>query len=194
MPDLITVSHLTKHFGEKNVLSDLSFSIKKGSVTAIMAASGAGKTTLLRILLGLETPDSGSLTLNETPRISAVFQEDRLCENLSPLSNIRLVTGNTVPKSEILAALSSLGLSDSVGQPVRELSGGQKRRIALLRALLAPWDLLLLDEPFKGLDPESKKTAMDYVLKSANQKERTVLLVTHDPFEADYMADTVIRL
>ena len=95
-------------------------------------------------------------------RVAVVFQEDRLCENLSPLSNIRLVTGSSLSTSVLTAELSKLGLTDCISHPVRKLSGGERRRVALLRALLAPWNLLLLDEPFKGLDPDTKKAAMDF--------------------------------
>ena len=160
-----------------------------------MAPSGVGKTTLLRILLGLEASDSGLVEGRDGLRLSAVFQEDRLCANLSPVSNIRLVTGSSLSRQEILSALAQAGLSDCAGQPARELSGGQRRRVALLRALLAPWDLLLLDEPFKGLDTETRKQIMDYVLLHFHKKPgRTVLLVTHDESEAAYMAENVFTL
>lgn len=191
MSDLLTVKHLNKSFDNKKILTDLSFSLKKGQITALMAPSGAGKTTLLRILMGLESSDSGQIRSKEPLQLSTVFQEDRLCDNLNPLSNIRLVTGNSVSKSDILDALSALGITESALRPVRELSGGERRRVALIRALLAPWNLLLLDEPFKGLDQESKTAAMEYVHTFCGNS-RAVLLVTHDHFEAEYMADEIL--
>lgn len=193
MAELLRTIQLNKSFSEKVVLNDISFALEKGSITALMAASGTGKTTLLRILMGLESPDSGLIQNSEPLQLSAVFQEDRLCENLSPLSNIRLVTGSSLSTSVLTAELSKLGLTDCISHPVRKLSGGERRRVALLRALLAPWNLLLLDEPFKGLDPDTKKAAMDYVL-SFSRTEKAILLVTHDLYEAEYMADHILRI
>ena len=195
MAEFIRIEHLNKSYHDRPVLQDLSLSIPIGQITAVMAPSGVGKTTLLRILMGLETADSGKIEGLDGLRLSAVFQEDRLCANLSPVSNIRLVTGSSLSRQEILSALEQTGLSDCAGQPARELSGGQCRRVALLRALLAPWDLLLLDEPFKGLDTETRKQIMDYVLLHFHKKPgRTVLLVTHDESEASYMAGNVFTL
>ena len=195
MSEFIRIEHLNKSYHDRPVLQDLSLSIPTGQITAVMAPSGVGKTTLLRILMGLEASDSGQVEGLDGLRLSAVFQEDRLCANLSPVSNIRLVTGSSLSRQEILSALTQAGLSDCAGQPARELSGGQRRRVALLRALLAPWDLLLLDEPFKGLDTETRKQIMDYVLLHFHKKPgRTVLLVTHDESEAAYMAENVFTL
>lgn len=195
MFEFIFIEHLCKSYRDKQVLKDLSFSIPIGQITAVMAPSGVGKTTLLRILMGLEEPDSGSIRGLSGLRLSAVFQEDRLCANLSPVSNIRLVTGPAVSREEILLALKQTGLADCAGQPVRELSGGQRRRVALLRALLASWDFLLLDEPFKGLDVQTRQEIMDYVRSSFQRiPGRTALLVTHDEAEASCLAQTVFRL
>lgn len=177
----IVLDGLCKAYGENQVLLGFSGTIVAGKTTAIMAPSGRGKTTLLRILMGLEQPDSGSITGLQGLRRSAVFQEDRMCENLSPVSNIRLVCPHT-KHANILTALEQVGLSSCAAQPVRELSGGMRRRVALLRALLAEYDVLFLDEPFKGLDAETKEVVMAYTRRLTNSK--TVLLVTHDPEEA----------
>lgn len=195
MADFIKIDQLNKSYHGRAVLKDLSFCIPIGRITAVMAPSGAGKTTLLRILMGLEQPDSGRIESPGGLRLSVVFQEDRLCPNLSPVSNIRLVTGSSLTRREILEALAQAGLSGCACQPVREMSGGQRRRTALLRALLAPWDLLLLDEPFKGLDTETRKQLMDYVLLHFHKAPgRTILLVTHEESEAAYLADSVLTL
>lgn len=192
---LLRIEHLNKSYHGREVLKDLCLSIPLGRITAVMAPSGAGKTTLLRILMGLETADSGRIEGLSGLRLSAVFQEDRLCANLSPVSNIRLVTGPSCSRDRILAALEQAGLSDCAGQPVRELSGGQRRRVAVLRALLAPWDLLLMDEPFKGLDVKSRKQIMDYVLLQFHSlPDRTLLLVTHDKSEAAYLSQNILSL
>ena len=189
----ITADRISKSYSGKEVLKNLSFSIPSGQITAIMAPSGAGKSTLLRLLMGLETADCGAIHGLDGLRLSAVFQEDRLCENLSALSNIRLVTGKQLSRHAILDALNELGLSDDAFRPVRKLSGGQRRRTSLLRALLAPWDLLLLDEPFQGLDPGVRLIAMDYIRSCFNRHpDAAILLITHDKTEADYLADQII--
>ena len=140
---------LCKAFGGKTVLQDFSCELEEGRVTALMAPSGAGKTTLLRILLGLETADSGEITGLSGKRLAAVFQEDRLLDFMTPVDNIRL----PVPKLEravILREMAAMGLTGCENQPVRELSGGMRRRVAILRALLCGADVIALDEPFKG--------------------------------------------
>lgn len=158
-----------------------------------MGPSGSGKTTLLRILMGLENPDRGQIDGLEELRKSAVFQEDRLCENLSAASNIRLVCGGYESAEKIQGALHEVGLSsENARQTVREMSGGQRRRIALLRALFAEYDILFLDEPFKGLDEETKVKTIDYVKKETNGK--TVIMVTHDLTECNRFGGNIISL
>ena len=148
----IAVKHLCKSFGGRTVLRDLTFTAGPG-ITAVMAPSGTGKTTLLRILLGLERPDSGTVEGLAGKRLTAVFQEDRLLEHLSAEGNLRFVLGRVYDPAAARALLDRLGLPDTGAQPVREFSGGMKRRLALARALLAPFDALALDEPFTGIDP-----------------------------------------
>ena len=180
----IVIRGLSKAFDGKQVLRDFSAVLPEGQVTGLMAPSGAGKTTLLRILMGLETPDRGTITGLQGLRLSAVFQEDRLCENLNLVSNLRLVTP-TLSQSAAEKALTAVGLTDCLHQPVRELSGGMRRRVAILRALLAEYDLLFLDEPFKGLDRETKEVVMADTRRRCDG--RTVLFVTHDPTELEAM-------
>ena len=180
----IVLDKLCKTYGTHTVLNDFSARIPEGRVTAVMAPSGTGKTTLLRILMGLETPDSGTISGLSGLKMSAVFQEDRLCENLSPVSNIRLVAP-FLKKSEIIAAMESVGLSGCFYQPVRELSGGMKRRTAILRALLAEYDILFLDEPFKGLDAETRRLVIEDTRERS--KGKTVILITHEQEDAAAM-------
>ena len=180
----IMIQGLYKAFVGKEVLRDFSAVLPAGRVTGLMAPSGTGKTTLLRILMGLERPDRGTITGLQGLRLSAVFQEDRLCENLNPVSNLRLVTP-ALSREAAEAALAAVGLTDCLNQPVRELSGGMRRRVAILRALLAEYDLLFLDEPFKGLDRETKEVVMADTRRRCDG--RTVLFVTHDPTELEAM-------
>lgn len=180
----IVLEKVCKFFDGKPVLRNLSAAFAYGELSCVMGSSGVGKTTLLRILLGLETMDSGQIFGIQGLRKSVVFQEDRLCENLSPIANIRLVT----PSLSIRAAgeaMDAIGLNGCAQQPVQTLSGGMRRRVALARALLAEWDILLLDEPFKGLDDATKDTVMAYT--ASRCRGRTVLLVTHSQTEAEAM-------
>lgn len=193
MNDII-IKDLCKSFGEKKVLENFSVTFPAGSVSCIMAPSGAGKTTLISIIQGFVKPDSGSISGNEVP-MSAVFQEDRLCEDFNPVSNVRFSCGskkNKKSKEEIVSCLASLGLGDSLGKPVREFSGGMKRRVAIARALMAEYELLFLDEPFKGLDEELKVSVAEYIRASSAGK--TVIAVSHDESEAALLGATIIKM
>ena len=189
---MIKVLNINKTFGENVVLKNFTHEFAEGKVTAVLGRSGCGKSTLLNILMGLISCDEGQVIRPEECRISAVFQENRLCENLTPSANIRLVTGKRFSKADIAAELSRIGLDGCENKPVRELSGGMKRRTALLRALLAEYDVLFLDEPFKGLDADTKRIVMSYCKEKIAGK--TVIFVTHDMDECEYLADDVLRL
>ncbi len=187
----IVVTGLTKSFGEKHVLADFSARFPAGKITCVMGPSGCGKTTLLHILLGLEPADGG--TIEGLPiRITAVFQEERLCEDFSAVTNVRIVTGKTLSTEEIETCLRDLGLEGSLRAPVREFSGGMKRRVAIARAILAAGELLILDEPFKGLDETTRETVVREVLRRVAGK--TVIMVTHDPQEAAMMGADIIEM
>lgn len=180
----IRLNHITKSFGSKVVLQNFSAVIPSGRTSCLMAPSGAGKTTLLRILMGLEQPDAGEITGLNGLKISAVFQEDRLCEDLSPVANIRLVSPRRTFQ-EVCEAMRAVDLKGCENQPCRELSGGMRRRVALLRALMADYDLLFLDEPFQGLDAQTKSL----VIRDTRERcsGQTVLMVTHNADECTAM-------
>ena len=187
----IEVRDLTKRFGEKRVLEGFSAIFPAGATTCVMGPSGCGKTTLLHILLGLEHADSGSID-GLPPRISAVFQEERLCEDFTAVTNVRLVTGRAVTDTEIERCLAAFRTCGEYARPVRELSGGMKRRVAIARAVLAEGDLLVLDEPFKGLDEGTRRLVADEVKRRT--AGRTVVMVTHDPAEAVMMDAGVMEM
>ena len=187
----LQVHNLCKSYGGETVLRDVSFTAGPG-VTCLMAPSGAGKTTLLRILLGLETADSGTMRIPADCRWAAVFQEDRLLERLDAMGNLRFVLGKGFREAAAAALLAELGLGDVGGKPVRDFSGGMKRRLALARALLAPSDALALDEPFTGLDGENRERAIACIRRAA--REKPVLLVTHEEADATGLAARIIRL
>ena len=173
----LEISHLTKRFGEKTLFEDLNLTLTAPAV--LWAPSGWGKTTLLRILMGLEPSTCGAV--QGVGKVSAVFQEDRLCPQLTAVENVALVLpgSETQYKAQIEADFQQLGLDNAaLALPARKLSGGQKRRTALLRALWAESDTLLLDEPFTGMDPETMKKAA--ALLKARCQDRNVLLATHD--------------
>ena len=179
MINKLEICGLTKRFGEKTLFEDLDLTLAEPAV--LWAPSGWGKTTLLRILMGLEVPDSG--TVQGVGRVGAVFQEDRLCPQLTALENVLLTAGRKKER-EARDLLARLGLGESLAVPAAELSGGMRRRCALARALCAEFDLLVLDEPFKGLDEANRRAAMDAV--RAVSDDKTVLLVTHDAAEAEF--------
>ena len=158
------IEHLCKSFDGKAVLEDVSLTLEPGAAVCLMAPSGRGKTTLLRCIAGLEKPDGGQI-IGRPERIGYVFQEDRLCDGFSAVDNIRLVTGRAVSEGDIRRHLAELGLAGSLDQPVRELSGGMRRRVAIGRAVCFGAGLLLLDEPFKGLDDAARRQTADYILR-----------------------------
>ena len=190
MNDII-ISNLSKRFGDKIVFDNFSHVFLQGSRVCIMGASGRGKTTLFNLLLGLLKPDSGEI-IGIPNNVSAVFQEDRLCEDFSAIDNVKAVTGKTVSEEEIKNLLSELGLSDSVNQPVSSLSGGMRRRVALARALLAKSELLILDEPFKGLDDETREKTVSVLLQRIEGK--TILVATHDERDALLLNAAIFNL
>jgi NitT/TauT family transport system ATP-binding protein len=181
---MITLENINKSYNGRKILDNFSAKISLGEVTCIIAPSGMGKTTLLRIMMGLETPDSGKITGREGLKISAVFQEDRLCDNLNPIANIKLVN-EKLTKPQIIEALSAFGLEGCEYQKASELSGGMKRRVAILRALLAEYDIMFMDEPFKGLDTATKSTVISEILERT--KGKTIIFVTHDQTEIEEM-------
>ena len=173
---MISLIGIDKSYGEKRVLQGAELALRRGEVTALTGKSGSGKTTLSRILLGLEKPDGGRIEGADGLKRAAVFQEDRLCEHLSALENLRLVG---VSKEDALWHLAALGLSADRDERALKLSGGMRRRLALARAMAVGADLIVLDEPMTGLDDTNRRLAADYVLKRRGRA--AVLLISHDP-------------
>jgi NitT/TauT family transport system ATP-binding protein len=190
---MITFASVTKAFGPLVVLRDLSLTLAPGTVTAVLGANGSGKTTLGRLLLGLDSPTSGTITGLSGLRGAAVFQDNRLAPHLTAVGNVRLVLPRTATRTFVEDELRAVGLvGESLRKPVRSLSGGQRRRVALVRGVLAPSDVLVLDEPFTGLDTDAKAASLAWVRSRLDG--RTTLLITHDPAEAEFFAATLVRL
>ncbi len=192
MKDLI-LRDISKSYGDRRVLAQFSAICKAGEPTCILGPSGCGKTTLLRLILGLEQPDAGEI-LGTPQAASAVFQENRLFESFTALSNVAAVLSGSRRARHAAAedCLAELGLGDSLHLPVSALSGGMKRRVAIARALVAHAGLLALDEPFTGLDADTKATVLHCVRRRS--QGLITLLVTHDPGEAQALGARILHL
>ena len=180
METLILFDSVSKAFEGAPVLDGFSHAFARDTLTFVEGPSGAGKTTLLRLACGLEMPDGGSIERAGDLRFSYAFQEDRLCENLSAAANVRLVCADrrSCRPEELLDAL---GIGDRSDIAAKKLSGGERRRVALARALAATCDVLLLDEPMTGLDEACRDRAVEVVRGELAGK--AVLWVTHDTDE-----------
>lgn len=189
---MIEMKHITKKYGDFTVFSDFSMEIPEGEVFCLMGKSGRGKTTLLRMLMGLEQPDTGSITGLTDKRISVVFQEDRLLRNFTVRQNLYSVCDDALQQERMMGILTALGLDAWIDREVSVLSGGMQRRVAICRALLVPYDLLILDEPFRGLDDKTKEITLKLVLEE--KKGRTILLSTHDAKECERMGGKILNL
>lgn len=188
----IKLEHINKKFGERIVLKDFSAEFKDNCITCLMGPSGVGKTTVLNIVLGLLKPDSGNVLGLDNRKISVVFQEDRLLNWLNAIDNVAFVGNEPVTEDKIIALLNELGLKDSLYDSINKLSGGMKRRVAIARALINNAEILILDEPFKGLDEDTKENVMSIVKQYS--KEKCVILVTHDISETKFLEAEIIDM
>lgn len=175
----IILKNLNKSYNGIKVLENLSAVFFDKKINYVMGESGVGKTTLLNIIMGIELPDSGEVEGIINRKISAVFQEDRLCEDFNSITNIRLVCN--LDKEFIAKELGKVGLWEHLNKPVSKLSGGMRRRVAIVRAMLADSDIIVLDEPLKGLDDETKKHVIEYIKEKINNK--LIIMITHDKDE-----------
>jgi len=174
----VVIQQANKAFGENTVLTDFTQTYTRDMLHWLTWESGKGKTTLFRCIAGLECLDTGSILAGDS--VSMMFQEDRLLLTQSALKNVELVCQN---KELIQEHLLQLLPKECLTLPVEKLSGGMKRRVALVRAMLAKGDVVLLDEPFTGMDQETVRKAMEYI--EANKRGRAVLIATHIKTEVD---------
>ena len=201
---MLTASHLTRRFGERVAVEDVSFTLERGEILALLGLNGAGKTTTLRMLAGLIGPSSGdvridgeTLTRRNAPRlrqrIGLLTEAPGLWDRLTVRKNLEVYArlyGINHPERAVDEALDIFGIRERAGDPAAQLSKGLKQRVALARTLLHRPDAVLLDEPTSGLDPESARTVRDFVLRLRDEK-RTVVLSTHNLDEVDRIADRV---
>ena len=203
----LLVDGLTHRFGARTVLEDVSFAVEPGAFTVLLGPNGAGKTTLFALITRLYHPREGRIALfgrsfRDDPsaalaRMGAVFQQPTLDLDLSVQQNLDYHLAlhgiaARVGRPRIEAELARVGLLDRRGERVRQLSGGQRRRVELARALLHAPDLLLLDEPTAGLDLESRRFLLDHVRRLCAEQGLAVLWATHLIEEAGTDADVVV--
>ena len=184
---LVETKNLSKVYGDKVAVNDLNIQIERGSFTAILGPNGAGKSTTIQMLIGLLQPTSGQICYAEKPRLGVVFQNSVLDARLTVLENltIRAKQYKEIPAGRIERLVSQLGLSAFAKQPYGTLSGGQKRRVDIARALLNSPDLLFLDEPTTGLDIQTRESIWSLLKQIQKEEQMTIVLTTHYLNEAD---------
>jgi NitT/TauT family transport system ATP-binding protein len=188
----IELIRITKRYQQNLVLNEVSLSFQGGCINCLMGPSGIGKTTLMNIVMGLEQPDSGEIRGIKGKRIAAVFQEDRLIEHWDAIENVRLVCDKTVARKQVEQEFAKVDLTEYENKPVQALSGGMRRRVAIIRAMLFPSDLIIMDEPFKGLDMALKQKLIAYVKEKTEGK--TVIIITHDMEEVQLLQANLVLL
>ncbi|GEJ58878.1 amino acid ABC transporter ATP-binding protein [Anaeromyxobacter diazotrophicus] len=215
--DVVTVEHLSKSYGDLQVLSDISFSVREGEVLAIIGPSGSGKSTLLRAVTHLEPATGGSIAVCGTRildggvyadpatlraallKLGLVFQDFNLFPHFSVLRNITeaqvrvLRRGKDEARAVALALLDKMGLADKAAAYPCELSGGQKQRVSIARALALDPKVLLFDEPTSALDPELTGEILK-VMRTLAAEKRTMVVVTHEMGFAREVADRAMLM
>ncbi len=185
------LKNICKAYGSNVVLKNVSFVIRKGSRTVITAPSGSGKTTLLRIMMGLEKPDSGEVT-GRPAKQAAVFQEDRLPDEFTPVNCVKMTCGRGVGRQTVTEHLEMVGLKGHTDKPVMQLSGGMRRRVAIVRAVLGESEMIYFDEPFTGLDNDTKMLVIDYIDRYT--KGKTLVFVSHSPGDEKLLNAEKLRI
>jgi ABC-type nitrate/sulfonate/bicarbonate transport system ATPase subunit len=187
---MLKLENVSFSYQDKKVLDNFSLEIKDGECICLKGDSGCGKTTVARLLLGLEKAQEGIVTAPK--KISCVFQEDRLLDHLTVLKNIFLV----IPKKReklVLELATELGLQDSLKLKISELSGGMKRRVAIIKAIAFSGDALILDEAFNGLDLENKIKIANIIKREFTAKSKPVLMITHVQEDAELLDAKIIN-
>ena len=184
---LVETKNLSKVYGDKVAVNDLNIQIERGSFTAILGPNGAGKSTTIQMLIGLLRPTSGQICYAEKLKLGVVFQNSVLDARLTVLENltIRAKQYKEMPTGRIERLVSQLGLSAFAKQPYGTLSGGQKRRVDIARALLNSPDLLFLDEPTTGLDIQTRESIWSLLKQIQKEEQMTIVLTTHYLNETD---------
>jgi NitT/TauT family transport system ATP-binding protein len=182
---MIEMKNVCFSYGDREVLKNFNLTVRDGQCVCLKGPSGCGKTTVLRLLLGLLTPDSGEIFGAEKP--SVVFQEDRLLSGFSLKTNVLLPPLTEEQQSKAIDLLSRAGLGQVLNKKVRHLSGGMKRRAAIVRAVAFQGDLLVLDEPFNGIDLENKRLMAEMIKREFLDQGKPVLMVSHVDKDAELL-------
>ena len=209
---ILEIRHLSKSFGNHEVLKDIDFTVQKGDVTSIIGASGSGKSTLLRCINLLENPTSGEILYHDEnvvrrgfdapgyrARVGMVFQSFNLFNNMTVLRNCMvgqmqvLGRGKEEARQAALYYLQKVGMAPYINAKPRQLSGGQKQRVAIARALAMDPEVLLFDEPTSALDPEMVGEVLT-VMQSLAQEGMTMLVVTHEMAFARDVSNRVVYM
>ncbi len=204
----LSLSHITKKYGETSCITDISFELENGETLAILGPSGCGKTTILKMIAGLIEPTSGEIYINgklangvlaEKRNVSLVFQKPLLFPHMDVMQNVGFgLQMRNIPRaqrnSSVLKMLDLVKLSGYGKRKVHELSGGQEQRVSLARGLVYQPDILLLDEPFSALDKDLRMQMCELVKTLKSELGLTIILVTHDHEEAELLADKIIFL
>ncbi len=207
MKTAVILSHLTKRFttqdgGSLNVLDDISFDVGQNEFICILGPSGCGKSTILNILCGLEAPSVGEANVlkrspSRQPSIGYIFQEPRLLPWMTVENNLRFVLQSQVlsnrdASTRVSDALAEVGLTEFAAAYPHQLSGGMQARVSIARALATDPDILLMDEPFSSLDELTGRSMRKLFLQLWEQRKKTILFVTHNMFEATFLADRIV--
>lgn len=204
MNNLLKINNLSKTYlsnlGEVPAIKDISFDLNKEDFIAIVGPSGCGKSTLLSILANLENKTNGEIITNDKNiKIGYMFQQDCLFDHLTILDNCLLglkIQKNLTKESKnyVLELLNTYGLSEFINKYPKNLSGGMRQRVALIRTLATKPDIILLDEPFSALDAQTRLIVSDDVYKIIKKENKTAIMVTHNIQEAITMSNKVIVL
>ncbi len=188
---MIELKNVDFSYGEDKVLDGFDLTVNDGECVCLSGPSGCGKTTVLKLVMGLLKPDSGEVTSVE--KASVVFQEDRLLSGFSLITNVLLPPLADERKAVATELLKEAKLGDSIHEKVRDLSGGMKRRAAIVRALCFEGDVLILDEPFNGIDAENKRIMAEMIKREYLDKGKPVLMVSHIPSDAELLNARVVK-
>lgn len=205
---ILEVKNITKKYGKRLVLEDISFDVYKGEFLSLLGPSGCGKTTILRILIGLDTPSSGKIIKNNEDitylpckkrNIGIVFQNYSLFPNMNVYENISYaLEARKLSKEEIdlkvKEIVETVGLTEHIYKKPRNLSGGQQQRVAIARTLVLNPDIILFDEPMSALDAEIKLILRKELKEIQKKMGITMIYVTHDQEEAFAMSDRIMVL
>lgn len=208
----VDVRNIRKKFGKNYVLKDVSLKVERGKIIGVFGPSGCGKTTLLKIIAGLEVPENGEIYLRgekvfgkkvfvspEKRNIAFIFQELALWPHLTVKQHLDFVLSEHIKdknerERKILEILRDVKLEEKVNYKPSDLSGGEKQRLAIARALAKNSDILLCDEPFSSLDIKLKEETIELLKRIWRDKKLTIIYVSHDIFEVGILAEKIILM